>query len=376
MQPDIMIDSPVSPSPGADQRLQLAHDWLAALPAQLGLIAGTLRPASSDASFRRYFRIDTATAAAGSGPASAILMDAPPERENCRPFLDVQARLAARGIHTPGILASDLEAGFLLLTDLGCKTYGDELGAAFALAGTPQAAEGAQRIERLYQDAIACLLRMQQPSPAESGLAPLPDYDAARLLAEMRLFPDWYVGPHLGATLSDGEVAQLEGVFETLVASALAQGRVLVHRDFHSRNLMATPDANPGVLDFQDAVTGPVSYDLVSLLRDAYVAWPEDIQIDWAARYWDGARRAGIPVPSRFDDFWRDLEWIGLQRSLKILGIFARLHHRDGKDRYLGDLPRVLGQAQSVAERYGAFAPLARLLDRLHDRQARVGYTF
>jgi len=339
-----------------DARLEQLARWLSGLSNPAGLDPRSLRPASSDASFRRYFRVD-----AGAAGASFIAMDAPPPREDCRPFVQVAALMAAAGVATPRIVAHELDQGFLLLQDFGDTTYAD--AQLRDPAGTA----------RRYDDALRCLVRLQGADPGPA----LPAYDAPRLLAEMRLFPEWYVARHLGAALSAAEHQSLEAVFGQLVDAALAQPRVLVHRDFHCRNLMVLPGPdNPGVLDFQDAVLGPVSYDLVSLLRDAYVEWPEAQQIDWAARYWDLARGAGIALPLRFDAFWQDLEWMGLQRSLKVLGIFARLYHRDGKSRYLADLPLVLRHTQRVLERYDAFAPLARLFDRLHERRRETGYRF
>jgi len=326
----------------------------------LGLRVQSLRPASSDASFRRYFRVDAAPGA--GGPASYIVMDAPPQCEDCRPFVHIAGLIGAQGVSTPTIVASDLAQGFLLLADFGATTYAD----ALQQPGTDVAA--------LYEDALAALVRLQQ-APAAGALPP---YDRARLLAEMQLFPDWYVTRHLGMELTAAERQMLDATFERLIAAAGAQSAVLVHRDYHCRNLMvlAPRPSNPGVLDFQDAVIGPITYDLVSLLRDAYVEWPEDQQIDWAARYWDLARGAGLAVPERFDAFWQDLEWMGLQRALKVLGIFARLCHRDGKSRYLDDLPLVLRHTQRVVERYDAFKGLARLLDRLHQRTSRTGFSF
>jgi len=386
----------------ADPRLQAMLAWLGGLPAGLGVDPASARPASSDASFRRYFRVDlrrpaglpaaAAHDAAGRSltgrslmgrpltGSSLIVMDAPPEHEDCRPFVHVAALLARRRVNTPHILASDLQKGFLLLSDFGTTTYAD------ALRQSPE------DIEALYSDAIAALVRLQTRAPEDppGAEAPgLPPYDRARLVAEMRLFPDWYLARHLQVALQPRERAALDAAIERLADAALAQPQVLVHRDYHCRNLMriaADPsapddraaggarDGNPGVLDFQDAVLGPITYDLVSLLRDAYVAWPEERQIDWAARYWEQARAAHLPVAERFDAFWRDLEWMGLQRSLKVLGIFARLCHRDGKPRYLADLPVVLHHAQRVIERYDAFAGLARLFDRIHGRGH--GYTF
>ncbi len=363
---------PVSRDPAVtDARRALAGRWLDHLDPALGLRTPTLRPASSDASFRRYFRVDAAPASAPpepapgamtTAPASYIVMDAPPDREDCRPFVQVAALLAAQGVNAPRIVAQDLAQGFLLLSDFGNTTYADALGQTGA------------DIPALYDDALATLVRLQQASPGDT----LPPYDRARLLAEMQLFPQWYVGRHLAKSLTAKEEQVLQAAFDRLIGAALAQPAVLVHRDYHCRNLMvlARPGANPGVLDFQDAVVGPITYDLVSLLRDAYVEWPEARQIDWAARYWDLARVAGLPVPDRFDVFWQDLEWMGLQRSLKVLGIFARLCHRDGKSRYLADLPVVLRHTQRVVERYDVFSGLARLLDRLHDRTPATGFTF
>jgi N-acetylmuramate 1-kinase len=336
-----------------DARRQALVAWLQGQDTALGLRAETLRPASSDASFRRYFRLD---AAAGG---TLIAMDAPAPMEDCRPFVHVASLFGAAGVTTPRVIAADLDQGLLLLDDLGQTTYLEALEAG---ADAPA----------LYRDALAALVRIQ----AASRPGALPPYDRERLLTELRLFPDWYVARHLGATLDDAERAALARTFEILIDTALSQPPVFVHRDYHSRNLMVMPSGNPGVLDFQDAVWGPPVYDLVSLLRDAYVEWPQEQQLDWAARYWQLARAARVPVPADFADLWRDMEWVGLQRSLKVLGIFARLFHRDGKDRYLGDLPRVMRQARGVVERYDCFDPLRRLLDRLEQRPVRVGYTF
>ena len=375
-------DMPHEETPPPDLRLDALRTWLASLPATWNLDPASLRPASSDASFRRYFRVDRRTGdGSAAGDRSWIVMDAPPQHEDCRPFLFVADLLARQGVRAPAVLERNLEHGFLLLRDLGDTTYAD------AIASRPE------RIPDLYEGAIAALVRMQGIPVAGTALPP---YDRDRLLAEMRLFPEWYVARHLGIDLSPAERAVLDAACERLAASALDQAQVFVHRDYHSRNLMAPdadtgndtrtgsasdsgaspPAAEPGVLDFQDAVIGPISYDLVSLLRDAYVEWPEPQQIDWAARYWERARRQGLPVPADFGRFWRDLEWMGLQRSLKVLGIFARLHHRDGKDRYLADLPVVLRHAQRVVERYDPFAALARLLDRIHGRAREEGITF
>lgn len=371
-----MIDSQdllVNNSPEADQRLLAARAWLSHLPIAAKLNLNSLRPASSDASFRRYFRLDLKPTVDESGIASYIVMDAPPDREDCRPFVRIAELLRARGVHTPQLLAQDLDQGFLLLSDLGNTTFSDAIGPA-AAAGPVLPSPS---LTGLYHQALSTLVQLQRPAAIEPfRTEDLPVYDDARLQTEMRLFPDWYIAKHKQTSLSAAEAKALQGVFDRLSAAARTQAQVLVHRDYHCRNLMVLPDGTPGVLDFQDAVMGPITYDLVSLLRDAYVTWPEDLQIDWAARYWDQARRAGLPVPERFDAFWQDLEWMGLQRSLKVLGIFARLAYRDGKDRYLADLPRVLRHTLAVAERYDVFSSLAKLLYRLDNRDPQVGYTF
>jgi aminoglycoside/choline kinase family phosphotransferase len=338
-----------------DLRLDQLAAWLDTLPSSLGVRRDSLRPASNDASFRRYFRVDADAGQAGS----LIVMDAPPPMEDCRPFVHAAAVLGRTGVSVPAVLASDLDQGFLLLEDFGSVTYLERLDATRAPA--------------LYGDALRALVTLQAGAPADA----FPPYDRALQLREMQLFPQWYVARHKGLTLSAAETATLEAAFETILSNTLAQPRVAVHRDYHSRNLMVLDDGrNPGILDFQDAVHGPLTYDLVSLLRDAYLAWEEEQVLDSAIRYWERARGAGLPVPGEFGDFYRDFEWMGLQRHLKVLGIFARLHHRDGKDRYLADLPRVLGYVRSVVRRYGAFAPLARLVDRIEGDGPAVGFTF
>ena len=347
-----------------DARLAALRDWLASLATEHPLALETIRPASDDASFRRYFRIDPAR----PGAPSLIAMDAPPPLEDCRPFVHAARVFAASGVSVPAVHAADLERGFLLLDDFGSVTYLSRLDSGDA--------------DALYRDAIAALLALQ--SASRPGV--FPDYDRALLERELALYPDWYLARHRGVEPDAGARATLAEAFERLLANNLAQGRVYVHRDYHSRNLMLLEGAaNPGILDFQDAVYGPVTYDLVSLLRDAYVAWPEARQLDWAARYWDGARRLGLPVPADFADFYRDFEWMGLQRHLKVLGIFARLYYRDGKERYLADMPRVLDCALRTARRYGELDRLTRLMEDVEraagqtggDGPARaVGYTF
>ena len=286
-------------------------------------------------------------------------MDAPPEKEDCAPFIAVGELLIAGGIQAPQVIAQDLAAGFLLLADLGSTTY---LSALQAEGAKPHA---------LYLDAIAALVRLQAIN-ADA----LPLYDHTRLVNEMRLFDEWYVPKHLNQTLSDAEAKQLTATYDLIATRNCAEAQVLVHRDYHSRNLMFTAQHNPGVLDFQDAVKGPISYDLASLLRDAYIEWTEEQQLDWAVRFWQQARAAGLPVPDTIDAFYQNFEWMGLQRHLKVLGIFARLSHRDGKDGYLKDLPLVAKYALSVCKRYDELAPLGRLLKRLHGVEEKMGITF
>jgi hypothetical protein len=340
------------PAAGADARLALLSDWAAAA---LGTREFALAPASADASFRRYFRITPASP--WRGHATLIAMDAPPPHEDCRPFVHVAHLLAGAGVHAPAVLAEGLAQGFLLLSDLGSRTY--------------LAALSADTAPRLYSDAIDALVRWQCATRDNA----LPPYDEALLGREIDLFPEWYAGRHLGRALSPADAAAFAGVRRTVLDNNLAQPRVFVHRDYHSRNLMVD-EPNPGVLDFQDAVVGPITYDLVSLLRDAYVTWDEERELDWAVRYWERARRARLPVAADFAAFWHDYEWMGVQRQLKVLGIFARLCHRDGKRGYLDDMPRVLAYLRRAASRYRALDPLARLLDALEDRTRAVGYTF
>ena len=320
-----------------DVRRAALESWLRR---ELHGAAFSLTPASEDASFRRYFR-----ATLGDGK-TYVAMDAPPDKEDCRPFVHVAGLLAAAGVHAPRVHAQDLNAGFLLLTDLGTRTYLQELNAANAGA--------------LLGEAIDALLRWQLASrPGE-----LPPYDEALLRREMSLFPEWYVARHLKKQLSEEQKAWLDKIFDLLVQSALAQPVVYVHRDYMPRNLMVC-EPNPGVLDFQDAVLGPITYDMVSLVRDAFISWNEEQVLDWSARYWEKAKRAGLPVAADFAEFWRGFEWMGLQRHLKVLGIFARINYRDGKPKYLADTPRFLGYARATAQRYAALSPLLRLLEDL-----------
>jgi len=334
----------------ASQRKQKIQVWLGGLfPAETWL----LEPASADASFRRYFRVTLPERG-----ETRILMDAPPQQEDCRPFIKVAALLREAGLNAPEVLAQELQQGFLLLTDLGTTTYLDELRQDDAGA------------DALFRDAIDALLSWQLAS--RPGV--LPPYDHALLRRELDLFPDWYLARHLGLELAPRQRAQLDELFALILASNLAQPAVYAHRDYMPRNLMLSAP-NPGILDFQDAVYGPISYDVASLVRDAFISWEEERALDWIVRYWEKARRAGLPVGSDFGDFYRDLEWMGLQRHLKVLGIFARICHRDGKPGYVEDAPRFLAYVRAVAARYNALAPLMQLLDVIEPQQTAIGKT-
>jgi aminoglycoside/choline kinase family phosphotransferase len=328
-------------------RYALLQEWLGR---QLAGQPFSLAPASADASFRRYFRVSLAD-------ATLIAMDAPPPQEDCRPFVHVAALMAGAGLHVPAVLGSDLDSGFLLLSDLGNTTY--------------LSAINEDNADAMFGDAIDTLVRWQLAS--RDGV--LPPYDEALLRRELDLFPEWYIGRHLGLRLSATQQESLQAIFALILASNLAQPRVYVHRDYMPRNLMVS-DPNPGVLDFQDAVHGPISYDVASLFKDAFISWDERRVLDWTVRYWEKARKAGLPVNADFGEFYRDFEWMGLQRHLKVLGIFARICHRDGKPHYVKDTPRFLAYVRAVAQRYAALKPLLQLLDQIEERVPAVGYTF
>jgi len=293
----------------------------------------------------------------GGGKPSLIAMDAPPDKESCEPFVRVAGLFGEAGVNVPVIHAQDLAQGFLLLSDLGDTTY---------LAALDERSAGV-----LYGHALDALVRIQLASRP----AALPDYDRELLERELRLFPDWYVARQLRRELSAVQATALDRSFSAILDNNLSQPRVYVHRDYHSRNLMVCEPC-PGILDFQDAVYGPITYDLVSLLRDAYITWEEERVIDWAVRYWEKARSARLPVAADFADFYRDFEWMGAQRQLKVLGIFARLSLRDGKHGYLKDQPLVMSYLRRTCERYRELAPLAHLLDDLEVTEKRVGYSF
>jgi N-acetylmuramate 1-kinase len=342
-------------TPPTDARREALVAWLRTHERRYGLELATLHPASADASFRRYFRL----ASACEHGASLIAVDAPPP-EKCREFADVARLLAAADVHVPRVLECDLDRGFMLLTDLGTKPYISTLDSSDTASARP-----------LMRDALDALIRWQLVS--KEGV--LPPFDEAFLRREMELMPEWYISRHLGRAVDDKTRGVLDRTFALLIASARAQPQVYMLRDFMPRNLMIC-ERNPGVLDFQDAVHGPITYDVASLLRDAFISWDEAFELDCFAYYWERAKKAGLPVDADFGEFYRQIEWMGLQRHIKILGLFARLHHRDGKPRYLDDLPRFIGYARKVSERYRPLAPFAKLIDELGGRAVDIGYTF
>jgi aminoglycoside/choline kinase family phosphotransferase len=331
----------------SDSRLDAVQSWTSACLDEREIV---LERASEDASFRRYFRVR-------ARGRTWIVMDAPPEREDCAPFVKVARLMHAAGVHVPEIVAQDLEHGFLLLSDLGTTTYLKALDASNA--------------DALFSDAIDALIRWQLASRPDV----LPPYDEGLLKRELELFREWYVQRHLGLTLDAAQHEAIDGIFGRLVDSALAQPKVFVHRDYMPRNLMVS-EPNPGVLDFQDAVYGPVSYDVVSLFRDAFMSWPEARVLDWTARYWERAKKAGLPVDADFGAYYRAFEWMGLQRHFKVLGIFARIYYRDGKAGYLEDTPRFRTYVREVASRYSELSAINRLFDALEGHAPRAAYTF
>ncbi|NDU85719.1 MAG: phosphotransferase [Ferrovum sp.] len=334
------------------ERLQALHRWVSrfyTVPFE------ALTPASADASFRRYFRLHT------SG-GSVILMDAPPEKEDCHSFVRVAEIFSRAGLNVPKVLQWDSQEGFMILTDFGPISYLQALQAPGVTS---------QRVSELYADALAALVRLQQASHPEI----LPAYDQHLLRRELELFPQWYVQGHLGLDWGGESREVFDKVTTTLLRAIEQQGRVFVHRDYHSRNLMLC-EPNPGVLDFQDAVYGPVTYDVVSLLKDAYIAWDEEQLLDWLVRYWERARGAGVPVDPDFGAFYQDFEWMGVQRHLKVLGIFARLCQRDGKTGYLADMPRVAQYLTRTCRRYKELQLLGMLLEKMWEIETVSGLTF
>ena len=333
------------------------NTWLSLLAPTHGLRLDTLRSASADASFRRYFRIEGAA-------HSLIIMDAPPTQEDCRPFAKVAQLMHAAGLHAPQVLAWDEARGFMLLTDLGAQTMMQVINPDDAVAN-----------QGLYLQAVDALVTWQ--SASTPGV--LPPYDEALLRRELELFPEWYVARHRGVAV-EGEVRRtLDDAFKVIIERNLAWPSVYVHRDFMPRNLMISGDESSpllGVLDFQDAVYGPITYDIASLMRDAFLSWDEDFCLDITIRYWDKARKAGLPVGNDFGEFYKGVEWMGLQRHLKVAGIFARLTLRDGKPQYLADTPRFIHYIRSTCSRYIQLKPLLRLIERLEGIEAPSGYAF
>ncbi|MGO9038892.1 MAG: aminoglycoside phosphotransferase family protein [Steroidobacteraceae bacterium] len=321
----------------SDSRLELLTRWVTE---DLGFTAGRIEPASGDASFRRYFRLTR-------GTDTYIVMDAPPDKEALGPFVSVAQMLKGFGLNVPVILARNPPHGLLLLSDLGNRHYLDALAAG-------------RDVDRLYADALGALVAMQTRGRGSGGA--LPPYDRALLLREMELMPEWFLNRHLGIAAGAGR-EMIDGVFDVLAQSALEQPATFVHRDYHSRNLLVTEDANPGILDFQDAVYGAVTYDLVSLLKDCYIAWPAARVNDWALCYREQLLEAGFAAGADEGEFIRWFDLMGLQRHIKVLGIFARLYYRDGKSGYLKDLPRVLAYTQAAASRYPETAQFAEYIE-------------
>jgi N-acetylmuramate 1-kinase len=363
-----------------DERLTALKQWLLSLPKPLGLVLETLTVASSDASFRRYLRIQTLAKAPGDNvnkATSFVIMDAPPSHEDCKPFVAIAQQMRTCGVEVPEIIASDVVNGFLLLTDFGDTTFLSKV------ADVPASQAGPY-----YTRAIAQLVQLQKVVSCNNPQWPLPPYNREVLLRELMLYPDWYIAQHKGITLSDKERATLMAAFELIITNNIAQPKVAVHRDYHSRNLMvlnsqttaqANNPATPielGIIDFQDALNGPITYDLVSLLRDAYIEWPEPEVIDWTINYWEQAKKAELPVSDQFGEFYKDFEWMGLQRHIKVLGIFARLAIRDGKHSYVASMPLVSKHCLAAAQRYGALKPLANLMLKIEGAPNTVGYTF
>ncbi|MEJ8812093.1 phosphotransferase [Variovorax ureilyticus] len=330
--------------------------WIERIAPQHRLLPDTVRLASADASFRRYFRVDT-----GDEALTRIVMDAPPAQENSEPFVHVAGLMAAAGVKAPHVLEWDRDNGFLLLDDLGFQTMLDVIDPADPAAARP-----------LFEQAIDSLILWQLASEQDV----LPPYDRALLERELSLFPQWYVGQHRGMTAEGKLKERLDRSFNLIVENNLAAPRVYVHRDFMPRNLMVGSGAPLGVLDFQDAVHGPITYDIASLMRDAFLSWEEDFVIDMTVRYWQKARKAGLPVDEDFGAFYRAVEWMGLQRHLKVAGIFARLTLRDGKPKYLADAPRFINYIRATAGRYRELTPLLRAIDEIEGTAPVTGFAY
>lgn len=354
--------SQYAPIEWAQPERQVAfHQWLDAQASAHGVLPATVRAASADASFRRYFRVDTAN-------GSCIVMDAPPDKENCEPFVRIARLMLDAGLYAPRILAWDEPQGFMLLDDIGSQTMMDVIN-----RDDPQANHG------LYMRAVDALLTLQQSS--RPGV--LPAYDEVLLKRELSLFPDWYLTQHRQLQMDSTQREMLDKTFQTIVQRNLAAPSVYVHRDFMPRNLMMPHDPAEqrlGVLDFQDAVYGPVTYDIASLMRDAFLTWEEDVVLDVTIRYWERARKLGLmdfeDWHNDFGAFYRAVEWMGLQRHLKVAGIFARLTLRDGKPKYLADAPRFINYIRTTASRYSELTPLLRLIDKIEGTEPAISLAF
>lgn len=336
-----------------DNRLPCVLAWIETLADKYAIRPDSLRPASADASFRRYFRVET------QHERSLIVMDAPPTQESIDSFVQVDGLMKDAGLRVPELLEVDKDQGLILMEDLGKQTYLDVLTE--------------ENAAKLMDMATTELVKWQLAS--KPGI--LPEYNDVVLRRELDLFPEWYVSRHRGFNMTDMQRKIIQKTFDKLVAQNLSQSRVFVHRDFMPRNLMApVGDQAPGILDFQDALYGPVSYDIASLLRDAFISWGESFVLDVTIRYWEKARRAGLPVPQDFGEFWKDVEWMGMQRHLKVLGIFARINYRDGKPKYLEDTPRFLHYVRQTANRYDELKPINWLLDHFEEVKSKGAYTF
>jgi aminoglycoside/choline kinase family phosphotransferase len=333
------------------------NTWLTGLASDHGLLVNSVRTASADASFRRYFRVNSAQ-------GSHVIMDAPPDKEDCRPFVKVANLMRDAGLHVPQVLAWDEVKGFMLLTDLGAQTMMQVID-----RGQPQANQD------LYLQAVDALIAWQ--SASTPGV--LPPYDHALLKRELELFPEWYLAQYKGVSIEGNLRLTLDNTFKTIIEQNLIWPSVYVHRDYMPRNLMISGDKQQrrlGVLDFQDAVYGPITYDIASLMRDAFLSWEEDFCLDITIRYWEKARKAGLPVGDDFGEFYRGVEWMGLQRHLKVAGIFTRLTLRDGKPHYLADTPRFVNYLLTTCARYRELKPLLRLIERVEGIETTSGYAF
>ena len=333
------------------KRDELLLKWLEQAGKTLGIDPATIEKASSDAGFRQYYRVK-------GTDGTYIIMDSPPEHYKLDPFIEVDELFAKAGVNVPVIYAKDMENGFLILSDMGKQTYLDVIDNDNA--------------NRLMSDATDALIKIQLAS--KEGV--LPPYSEQKLREELELFPEWYLKRHLGWEITKEERSIIDKTFDLIIKKNLDQPSVYVHRDYMPRNLMLTEKDNPGVIDFQDALYGPISYDIASLCKDAFISWDESQVLDWTIRYWEKARKAGLPVREDFGAFWEDVEWMGIQRHLKVLGIFARINYRDGKEKYLMDTPRFLQYVKTTSHRYDSLKPLSRIIDKIMQTEEKVGYTF